>query len=226
MRILLIEDDRRIYDGVIRTLGAEGFLVEHTPSGEQGWFLGSTEEFDGIVLDLNLPDIDGMRVLENWRREQVATPVLVLTVRSGWIDRVRGIELGADDYLPKPFHMEEMIARLRAIIRRDKGRASDRISSKGVVLDLGRREISFRGTAIDLAPLEFQALSHLMQNRDRPVPVHELMDNVYGVHGGRSNNALEALIKRIRRKLPVPLIRTRRGIGYVIEGGDPAGGAK
>ena len=225
MRILLVEDDRGIGVEIMRALRADGFAVEHTVSGEQAWFLGSTEDFDAIILDLNLPDIDGIRVLQNWRKEDVVTPVLILTVRGDWTDRVRGIELGADDYVPKPFHTEELIARLRAIIRRDKGHADDTISVGNVVLNLGRREVSYRGRIINLTPLEFQALSHLLYNKNRAVPSQELMEHVYGLHEERSN-ALEALVTRIRRKLPVPLIQTRRGIGYVIDAGDAVGSGK
>lgn len=217
MRVLLVEDDASVRDALVRDLDAEDYVVEVTDSGEEAAFLGATEDYDAIILDLSLPDIDGLAVLEGWRNENVETPVLVLTARGSWLDRVEGINRGADDYLPKPFRVEELVARLGAIIRRSKGHASAQIACSGVVLDLIAKTVAVDGREVELAPLEFRALAHLMQNSGQTISAHELMEHIYGVHAERNTNALEALILRLRKKTRVSLIRTRRGIGYIVD---------
>ncbi|PLX44688.1 MAG: DNA-binding response regulator [Hyphomicrobiales bacterium] len=221
MRILIVEDDETLIEGIAYTLEKEKWFVEKAASGEEAWFQGSTEDFDAIVLDLSLPELDGTEILKRWRRENISTPVLILTSRSGWLDRVNGINLGADDYLTKPFRMEELVARLRAIIRRSKGHSNEQILCGGVAVDLLEMSASVNGDSIELGPLEWRALTHLMMNRGSVIPSHELIDHVYGPNSDRNVNAMEALIKRLRKKLGVPLIHTRRGSGYLVQNDAP-----
>ncbi len=216
MRVLVVEDDEILIEGITHALEQENWFVHRTGSGEEAWFLGSTENFDAIVLDLSLPELDGLEILQRWREENIATPVLILTARSGWLDRVNGINLGADDYLPKPFRMEELVARLRAIIRRSRGHSKDIITCHGVSLNFLDKSITVEGRPVELGPLEWRALSHLMMNAGMAVPAHELIEHVYGPHSERNTNAIEALIKRVRKKLDTPLIQTRRGAGYIV----------
>jgi len=225
MRVLVVEDDGDLQVAIADYLRSGGFVVETTGSGEDAWFLGSTEDFEAIVLDLTLPDTDGLEVLTRWRGEGIETPVLILTARNQWLDRVNGINMGADDYLAKPFHMEELTARLHAVIRRSQGHAAPQIAAHGVTVVPSRMQVIEEGRPVELGPLEFRALAHLMQNLGTAVPAHELMDHVYGFNSNRSANALEALIKRLRGKLRTDLIKTRRGFGYLIER-DEAGPAE
>ena len=184
--------------------------------GDEGWFLGSSEDYDAIILDLNLPKLDGLSILKRWREEGINTPVIVLTSRGKCFERVRGINAGADDYLPKPFQMEELVARLYAIVRRSKGAASSLVRCGEVALNLVNGTVLAQGKLLELAPLERRALTLLMQEKGKPIPSHELFDHIYGYNSSKSPNALEALIKRLRAKLPPNFIRTRRGIGYMI----------
>lgn len=203
-------------DAIASALCRFDYAVDVADNGQEGWFLGSCEDYDAIVLDLNLPDLDGLAVLKRWRDENISTPVLVLTVRGKWLERVKGINLGADDYLAKPFQMAELIARLNAIIRRSKGHSSSLISCSGITVDMLCRAVTSKGKTIELSPLEWRVLSHLMQNKGHSISSHDLMEHVYGVNSQRGINALEALIKRLRQKLPTSVIRTRRGFGYLI----------
>jgi len=220
VRVLLVEDNRITCEAIKFALTRRDIWVESTPSGDEGWFQGSSEDFDAIILDLNLPELDGLTILKRWREEGIQTPVLILTCKGKCIDRVRGINTGADDYLPKPFQMAELVARLNAIIRRSKGASSSQVTCGDVSLNLLNGTIMAHGKIIDLAPLERRALTLLMQERGKPVPSHELFDHVYGLNSTKSPNALEALIKRLRAKLPRDFIRTRRGIGYMIPEND------
>ncbi len=217
MRILIVEDDETLIEGITYALEKEKWFVEKSVSGEDAWFQGSTEDFDAIVLDLSLPELDGTEILQRWRQENISTPVLILTARSGWLDRVNGINLGADDYLTKPFRMEELVARLRAIIRRSKGHSDDTINCSGVMINLSEKSVSVEGNSVELGPLEWRALSHLMINRGTIIPSHDLIEHVYGPNSQRNSNAMEALIKRLRKKLGTPLIHTKRGSGYIVQ---------
>ena len=219
MRIMLVDDDRIIQEGVAFALKRHHCEVSVFASGEDALHAAKEESYDGIILDLYLPDTDGFSVLQQWRMDGVLTPVLILTVQGAWQRRVEGINLGADDYLPKPFKISELIARLNAIVRRSKGRSSSRISAQGITLDLLSGTVTLNGAAVELGPLELRAISHLMLNKGSVTPSHELMDHVYGLNSDRSANALEALMKRLRKKLPAPIIRTRRGLGYIVQNG-------
>jgi DNA-binding response OmpR family regulator len=170
-----------------------------------------------VVLDLNLPVLDGLTVLRRWRREGVETPVLVLSARSSWAERVEALDAGADDYLVKPFAMEELLARLRALVRRSAGRSSNILSAGNLVLDLGRRSATLDGATLALTPLEFRLLAELMARKGAAVSLGDLVDRLYGDEVDRRENAIEALVMRLRRKIGASRIVTRRGFGYVFE---------
>jgi two-component system OmpR family response regulator len=216
MRVLLVEDDRRIASDIARALEAAGYVVESVVDGEEAWFRGDTEDYGAIVLDLGLPKMDGLSVLKRWRAGGRHMPVLILTARGSWAERVDGIDAGADDYLPKPFRMEELLSRLRAIVRRASGQASSVITAGDVTLDERQMRVSVRGVPIALSPLEYRVVAYLLMRRGRLVPQAELDENVYGHGEDHGSNALEVLIGRVRRKLGVDLIETRRGFGYIV----------
>lgn len=216
MRVLLVEDDPRIASDVTRALNASGYVVETVGNGDQAWFRADTEDYAAIILDLGLPGMDGLAVLRRLRANGRRTPVLILTARGSWAERVDGIDAGADDYLAKPFRMEEMLARLRAIIRRSGGHASSLISAGDVTLDERQMKVSVRGVPVSLSPLEYRIVAYLLLHRGRVVSQHELEENVYGQAEDHESNALEVLIGRVRKKLGAGLIETRRGFGYLI----------
>ena len=215
MRVLLVEDDRRIASDVGRALKAAGYVVETVSDGEEAWFRGDTEDYGAIILDLGLPGMDGLSVLKRWRANGRSTPVLILTARGSWAERVDGIDAGAD-YLPKPFRMEELLARLRSIIRRSAGHASSVVTSGDLILDERQMKVSVRGVPIALSPLEYRLVAYLVLHRGRVVSQHELDENVYGHGEEHDSNALEVLIGRVRKKLGTELIETRRGFGYIV----------
>ncbi|MEO1494571.1 MAG: response regulator transcription factor [Pseudomonadota bacterium] len=217
MRILIVEDEARLAEDIARALGAVGFVTEHASDGEEASFLCETEDYAAVILDLGLPGLDGLSVLKRLRSAGIDTPVVILTARSSWTERVDGIDAGADDYLVKPFQMEELIARLHAVMRRSAGKASSQVTIGPVVLDARRMQVSVDGTPVSLTPLEYRALAFLIYNSGRVVPPHELGEHVYGVDGLKEANTLEVLIGRLRRKLGVPVVQTRRGYGYIIE---------
>jgi two-component system, OmpR family, response regulator len=216
MRVLLVEDDRRIAADISRTLTASGYVVETVGDGEEAWFRGDTEDYGAVVLDLGLTKMDGLSVLKRWRASGRRMPVLILTARGSWAERVDGIDAGADDYLPKPFRMEELLSRLRAIVRRPSGQASSLVSVGDVMLDERQMKVSVRGVPIALSPLEYRLVAYLLMRRGRVVSQHELDENVYGPSEEHGSNALEVLVGRVRRKLGVDLIETRRGFGYIV----------
>ncbi|RBI70906.1 DNA-binding response regulator [Roseovarius sp. TE539] len=218
MRALAVEDDPRIAADLSDALTPAGFLVEVTGDGEDAWFLGDTEDYDLVVLDLGLPGMDGLAVLKRWRANGRTMPVLVLTARGTWQERVEGIEAGADDYLPKPFRMEELVARARALVRRSGGHAGALQEAGALSLDTNRMSVAVRGVPVQVTALEYRLLAYLMQNRERPVPPPELLEHLYGDDDAREANALEAVITRLRRKLGRGVIGTRRGFGYFLEG--------
>jgi two-component system OmpR family response regulator len=218
MRILLVEDDFRIASDVKRVLEATGYVVETVSNGEEAWFQGDTEDYGAVILDLGLPKMDGLSVLKRWRANGRNMPVLILTARGSWAERVDGIDAGADDYLPKPFRMEELLSRLRAIVRRSSGQASSIVTVRGVTLDERQMKVSVNGVPIALSPLEYRAVAYLLMRRGRLVSQAELDENVYGHGEDHSSNALEVLVGRVRRKLGVDVIETRRGFGYIVPG--------
>jgi DNA-binding response OmpR family regulator len=216
MRVLVVEDDRRIASDVARALEASGYVVETVGEGEEAWFRGDTEDYGAVILDLGLPGMDGLAVLKRWRANGRHMPVLILTARGSWAERVDGIDAGADDYLPKPFRMEELLARLRSIVRRSSGHASSVITAGEITLDERQMKVTVRSVPIALSPLEYRLLAHLLRNRGRVVSQQELDENVYGHGEEHDSNALEVLIGRVRKKLGAPLIETRRGFGYLV----------
>lgn len=217
MRTLIVEDEREIAADMAASLTSAGFAVDVCHDGEDAWFKGDTEEYDAVVLDLGLPKLDGLSVLKRWRAEGRNMPVIVLTARDGWTARVEGINSGADDYLTKPFQMEELIARVRAVLRRTHGHSGPMLKSGLIALDTSQMRISVDGRAIPLTPLEFRIVSYLLHHKGRVVPSVELREHVYGGEDAREANAVEALIVRVRRKLGSDAIETRRGHGYCIK---------
>jgi two-component system, OmpR family, response regulator len=191
-------------------------VVETVSDGEEAWFRGDTDDYGAIVLDLGLPGMDGLSVLKRWRANGRANPVLILTARGSWAERVDGIDAGADDYLPKPFRMEELLARLRSIIRRSAGHASSMVTAGDLTLDERQMRVSVRGVPVALSPLEYRLVAYLLLHRGRVVSQHELDENVYGHGEEHDSNALEVLIGRVRKKLGTELIETRRGFGYIV----------
>jgi DNA-binding response OmpR family regulator len=216
MRILIVEDEARIGADLAEAINSSGYVAEISTDGEDAWFRGGTENYAAIVLDLGLPRIDGLTILKRWRQEGVTTPVLVLTARGSWSDRVEGIDAGADDYLPKPFRMEELMARIRALLRRSAGRAEPAVTVGRVTLDPRTRQVSVGGIPVTLTPLEFRLLNYLFHHRGRVVSQSELGENLYSHDSERDSNAIEALIGRLRKKLKDDVIETRRGFGYIV----------
>lgn len=222
MRVLIVEDEPRIGADIEAALAAGGYHCDIAVDGEDAWFRGDTESYDLVVLDLGLPKMDGLAVLKRWRGAGRQMPVLVLTARGAWPERVEGIDAGADDYLSKPFRMEELLARARALIRRSAGHAAATIEANGVTLDTRQMQVSSGGTPLNLSPLEYRLLAYLMHHKGRVVPVGELLEHLYGDDDARDANALEALIMRVRKKLGPHVIETRRGFGYVVTNEEPA----
>ena len=217
MRILVVEDDPRIAHDVIDTLSSAGYVLDHESNGEDAWFKGDTEDYGAVILDLGLPGMDGLAILKKWRASGRDFPILVLTARGTWSERVEGIDAGADDYLPKPFEMDELLARLRAVIRRSTGHAAPSISAGDVMLDPRQMRVTVAGVPKALSRQEYRLLSYLMLHAGRVVPQQELAEQLHGSYEDRESNAVEVLIGRVRRKLGVDIIETRRGFGYVIE---------
>jgi two-component system OmpR family response regulator len=217
MRLLVVEDEPTLARQLHDTLEASGYAVDMAPDGEEGHFLGSTETYDAIILDLGLPKLDGVTVLERWRREGRASPVLVLTARDSWSDKVAGLDAGADDYLTKPFKMEELLARLRALIRRTSGHASSEIACGPIVLDTRTSRVTVNGDPVRLTAQEYKLLAYLMHHKGKVVSRTELTEHIYDQDFDRDSNTIEVFITRIRKKLDVDLIRTVRGLGYVLD---------
>lgn len=216
MRILVVEDEPRIAADIRAGLQRASYAVDVAKDGDTAWFKGETEDYDAIVLDLGLPRLDGLSVLKRLRGAGVTTPVLILTARDGWREKVEGIDAGADDYLTKPFQMEELLARLRAITRRSAGQASSILKAGPLELDTRARAASVDGQTLSLSALEYRLLSYLMLHRGRTMSQGELLEHIHSGESDRDTNAVEALIARLRRKLGFELIETRRGHGYVI----------
>ncbi len=217
MRLLVVEDDRDLNRQLTAALEGAGYAVDHAFDGEEGHFMGDTEPYDAIVLDIGLPKMDGIAVLEAWRRTGRTAPVLILTARDRWSDKVRGFDAGADDYVAKPFHMEEILARLRALLRRATGHASPELSSGPVTLDTRAGRVLVDGQPVKLTSHEYRLLSYLMHHAGRVVSRAEIVEHLYEQDFDRDSNTIEVFVGRLRKKLGVDLIQTMRGLGYLVE---------
>ena len=217
MRILVIEDEAEVLAQIAAELKRAGYIVDMASDGEDGWFKGETENYAAIILDLGLPRLDGLSIVKRWRVAGVVTPVLMVTARAAWMERVEGIDAGADDYLPKPFYGEELVARLGAVLRRSAGYAAPVLKAGNVSVDTRRMTVSLDGRSIALTPLEFRLLRYLMHNSGRVVAPAELFEHLYASEQDQGSNALEVLVNRTRKKLGNSVIATRRGFGYIVE---------
>ncbi len=214
MRILVVEDEALLSRQLVAALEQAGYAVDGAQDGENAEFLGRTEQYDAVVLDLGLPKIDGLTVLGRWREAGVTVPVLVLTARGSWHETVQGMDGGADDYVAKPFQMEELLARLRALIRRAGGQANPEFRCGGVTLDPRLAKVTLDGVQVKLTSHEFRVLSYLMHQRGRVISQSELSEHIYAQDLDRDSNTVEVFIARLRRKLGSSIIETVRGLGY------------
>jgi two-component system, OmpR family, response regulator len=221
MRILIAEDETTVADNIATSLKSLGYVPDVVHDGEEAWFRGSTESYVAIILDLGLPKMDGFTILKRWRTENILTPVLILSARGSWGERVEGIDNGADDYLPKPFQMQELISRLRALIRRAGGHAQSIINAGAVQIDMRSRLITVNGNLANLTPLEFRLVHYLVMQSGRVVTQSEIADTLYEHDHDRDANAIEAVVSRLRRKLGSGIIQNKRGFGYFIENSSP-----
>jgi two-component system OmpR family response regulator len=214
VRVLVAEDHSSLVAQLVGAFEDAGYAVDAVSDGGRAEFLGQTEEYDAIVLDLGLPTLDGLSVLRRWRAANINTPVLLLTARSAWHERVEGIDSGADDYLTKPFRVEELLARVRALIRRSRGHAAPELRCGTLTLDTRQARVTVDGAAVKLTSQEFRVLSYLMHHRGRVVPQSELAEHIYTRQTDRDSNTVEVFIARLRRKLGAERITTVRGLGY------------
>ena len=214
MRILVVEDEPTLAAQLAATLQAAGYAVETAANGRDAGYMGEVETFDAVVLDLGLPMVDGLTVLKRWRALGRTMPVLILTARGDWHEKVAGIDAGADDYLTKPFHMEELLARIRALIRRAVGQASAEIACGPLVLDTRSGRVSVDGQALSLTSHEFRVLAYLLHHAGEIVSRTELTEHIYAQDYDRDSNTIEVFVARLRKKLPPGLIETVRGLGY------------
>ncbi len=217
MRCLVVEDDPDIQADLKRGLEAAGFVVDVSADGESAWFQGDVEDYDAAVLDLGLPRLDGLSVLRRWRAAGRAFPVIIVSARGDWTEKVEGIEAGADDYMAKPFQMGELIARVRALVRRRAGRLSDIITIGRLRLNTTHMTATFDGAPAHLSPLEFRLLDYLSHQGGRAAPAADLAEHLYGVADTVDSNAIEAIVARLRRKFGPEIIITRRRFGYLLE---------
>jgi two-component system OmpR family response regulator len=214
LRILVVEDEPALARELTRSLAEAGYATDAAADGERADFLAATERYDAIVLDLGLPRVDGLTLLRRWRAAGMGAPVLVLTARGGWHEKVQGIDAGADDYVAKPFRIEELLARLRALIRRAAGQAAPEIRCGAVVLDTRQSRVTREGAPVRLTGHEFRVLSYLMHQRGRVVSQQELVEHIYAQDFERDSNTVEVFVARLRRKLGASFIETVRGLGY------------
>ncbi len=214
MRLLIVEDEPTLHAQLAEGLRLAGYAVDGSDNGIDAHFMGDTEPYDAVVLDLGLPRMDGITVLRKWRAAGRVMPVLILTARDGWHEKVAGIDAGADDYLTKPFHMEELLARLRALIRRASGHASAELVCGPLTLDTCNNRATVGGHALTLTSLEYRVLAYLMHHRDQIVSRSALTEHIYAQDFDRDSNTVEVFIARLRKKLPAGLIDTVRGSGY------------
>jgi len=217
MRLLVVEDDKDLNRQLVKALTQAGYAVDSALDGEEGQFLGETEPYDAVILDLGLPKIDGVKVLESWREAGRVMPVLVLTARDAWSDKVKSFDAGADDYVTKPFHIEEILARLRALVRRASGHASSDLVCGPVRVDTRSGRVLVDGEAIRLTSHEYRLMSYLMHHVGRIISRTELVEHLYDQDFDRDSNTIEVFVGRLRKKLGIDVIKTIRGLGYVLE---------
>ena len=216
MRVLIVEDDRDLNRQLVSALSDAGYAVDSAFDGEEGHFLGDTEPYDVVILDTGLPKMDGIRVLEQWRRADRNMPVIILTARDRWSDKVAGMDAGADDYVAKPFHMQELLARVRAQVRRASGHARSDIECGPLRLDTKTARVTLNGQPIKLTSHEYRLLAYLMHHNGRVVSRTELVEHLYEQDFDRDSNTIEVFVGRIRKKLDVDIIQTVRGLGYLL----------
>lgn len=214
MRILVVEDEPTLAQQLCQAIADSGYVVDHADNGADAHFMGDTETFDAVVLDLGLPVMDGITVLKRWREAQRIMPVLILTARDSWHEKVGGMDAGADDYLTKPFHMEELLARLRALLRRAAGHASAELRCGDLVLDTRNSRVTADGKALTLTSHEFKVLSYLMHHQGQVISRTTLNEHIYAQDYDRDSNTIDVFIGRLRKKLPDGCIATVRGLGY------------
>ena len=222
MRLLVVEDDPDINRQLVTALQDSGYVVDAASDGEEGHYLGESEPYDAVVLDLGLPILDGVSVLEKWRRAGKKMPVLILTARDRWSDKVAGFDAGADDYVAKPFHMEEVLARVRALLRRSAGHATSELTCGPVSLDTKSARVIVNGMAVKLTSLEFRLLAYLMHHKGKVVSRTELVEHLYDQDFDRDSNTVEVFVGRLRKKLGVDVLHTIRGMGYCVTEPDNA----
>ncbi|CCJ06953.1 response regulator transcription factor [Methylocystis sp. SC2] len=215
MRLLVVEDDKDLNRQIVRALEQSGYAVDRAFDGEEGCHLGETEPYDAVVLDIGLPKKDGVTVLEEWRAAGRDMPVLILTARDRWSDKVQGFDAGADDYVSKPFHMEEVLARIRALLRRATGHATNEIVCGAVRLDTKAGRVVVDGAPVKLTSHEYRLLAYLMHHSGRVVSRSEIIEHLYDQDFDRDSNTIEVFVGRLRKKLGVDLIQTVRGLGYM-----------
>jgi two-component system, OmpR family, response regulator len=220
VRVLVVEDEPALAFRLQQVLEEAGFAVDVAYDGEEGWYLGDTETYDAVVLDLGLPKLDGVTVLQRWREANRSMPVLILTARGRWSQKMAGFNAGADDYVTKPFEMDEVVYRLRALIRRAAGHSQPELTCGPVRLDTNSARVAVNGIPVQLTAQEFRILSYLMHHQDKVVSRTELSEHVYDRHFDRDSNVLDVLIGRIRKKLGADVIETIRGQGYRLASGD------
>lgn len=214
MRVLVVEDEATLAKQLIAALHRAGYAVDHASDGKRADLMGRDERYDAVVLDLGLPEVDGLTLLRRWCEAGEATPVLVLTARGSWHEKVLGIDSGADDYMAKPFRMEELLARVRALIRRSSGQVNPELRCGPLVLDPRSAKVTVDGAEVKLTSHEFRVLSYLMHHSDRVVSQGELTEHIYSQSFDRDSNTVEVFIARLRRKLGPSFIDTVRGLGY------------
>ena len=214
MRLLLVEDDNTLRAQLHRALGAAGYAVDQADNGREALFLGDTEDYDAVILDLGLPALDGLSVLKRWREHDRRHPVLILTARDNWSEKVAGIDAGADDYLTKPFHTEELLARIRALLRRAAGQASPVLHCGALTLDTRTGRVALNDQAVSLTSHEYKVLAYLMHRPDAVVSRSELTEHIYAQDFDCDSNTIEVFVGRLRKKLPPQTIQTVRGLGY------------
>jgi two-component system OmpR family response regulator len=226
MRILVVEDDPDLQGQLVRALGDAGYVADAAGDGEDALFMGETEPYDAVVLDLGLPSLDGVTVLERWRAAGKIMPVLILTARDRWREKVAGFDAGADDYLTKPFHTEELLARLRALMRRAAGHATAELEFGPLAVDTRAARVTVNGEAVKLTSHEYRLLAYLMHHSGKVVSRTELVEHMYDQDFDRDSNTIEVFVGRLRKKLGINVIQTVRGLGYKLALPGEEGGGK